>query len=1026
MLNLSLLGPVEIELNGEPVTKLRSSKTMALLAYLAVNPRPHTRHALANLLWGETSEEQAKNSLRVTLNNLNKLFPDYFKANRLTVAFDAKQPYQLDVDAFAVVTAELEGPWPNVETLARAVILYRGAFLAQLDVEDAPAFAEWRNAERQRLQQQASLVLNKLAEAQLTEQHYAAAVTTLQRLLDLDPVHEEGYRHLMVAQARQGNFADAVAAYESCQSALRTHLDAAPMPETTMLVERVRAAQVHQPPPLPTAREPLLGRKPELTQIANLLENPACRLLTIVGFGGMGKTRVAMQAAQAVVDAPIPLFLNGIVFVDLVGVAQVDALPIAIARGLDVPLAGKHAPAEEVVDYLRNKEVLLLLDNFEHLLDGADWLAQLLDQCADVKLLVTSREPLNLLAEWRLDLTGLDYTPTQTEGCAALDLAQESAIQLFAQDGQRVQPDFALTESTIPQVQRLCELVAGIPLALKLAAPWLLTMTLPEIIAQVQQDIDLLKTDRPEIPPRQRSMRAIYDYTWRMLEPIEQKTMALFAIFRGGFSEEAAIKVSGADPFVLANLLDQGFLQVEVASVTTRYVIHELTRQYAFEKLTPDARVRGETAHAHFYATMVAQAYQVYQTHQFVAAVQQVEDEIDNIYAAWYWLIRQLTADRTEDRTADLTSLIRQYVPMVAIYHEERSLFIPGLKRFEELLAAMECSGWQMATATKEQQIALAVSHYYGARLHQQLGNYAEVEQLNNTVLPVLEQFGLVYERALTLATLGRSSFRLGNYALARSQLQMSAQSLRRSGHELDLARVLSSLASIASNRGHYAQAEAIHTQVLEIYRRLNYTPGIVRTLGNLGGVYNRQERFADSRSLLEEARPLAKANNLRALYMFVTSNLGSAISGDGNYTLAESLYQESLALARELGDQRWMAANLNGLARNYIRAGNHSRVSAVTNEALEIASTIRSQPDTLSSISFFGRAWAYEGRIGEALRLLLFAAKHPATMEWDVRFNRELIQELEEELPKAFLHEATAWGETQNLRDVVTWIQAR
>ena len=793
------------------------------------------------------------------------------------------------------------------------------------------------------------------------------------------------------------------------------------MPETEALYERICAAYEHQPLPWPQPIDgPFVGRELELGQIANLLANPACRVLTIVGFGGMGKTRLAQQAVQAFSGAPLRPFLNGIAFVDLVGLAQADTLAIAIAHALGLTFSGDAEPSQELTNYLRNKEILLLLDNFEHLLDGADFLTDLLAQCPDIKLLITSREPLNLSAEWRLDLGGLDYAPDQEKPKMASH--EISAVQLFVNCVQQDQPDFELTAEHAFVVRQLCDLLAGIPLALKLAAPLLRSLTLPQIMVQVQQNIDLLASEQPNVPLRQRSMRAIYDYTWMHLDATEQSVLAHLSIFRGGFTEEAAATVAGATPFVLAMLLDRGLLQFQLSIKRSRYVFHELTRQYAAEKLTAQELAHGQAIHATFFADFAEQQYRAFHSHHFQVAVEEIALEFGNVDAMWQWLMAELP--RSSER--ELPGRIRQMVPMVAIYYEEQSLFLPGLRRFDALAKQMELAGWGNRVAPQEQQIVLAVTRYYWARLHQELGNYAEVERLTNAVLPVLERFGVIYERALTLTALGRASFRLGNYALARSQLQTAAQSLRHSGCELDLARALSSLASVASNQGHYAQAEAIHKEVLAIYRRLDYTSGIVRTLGNLGGVYNRQGRFQESRPLLEEARAIAGAKNLRARYMFVTSNLGSATSGEGNYTLAEKLYRESLALARELGDQRWIAANLNGLARNYIRMGNHNAAIPVAGEGLSMATAIHSQPDTLSSISFLGRAWAHEGRVEDALHLLLFAAEHPTTMEWDVRFNRGLIDELRQELPDTLYHQAENWCAEHGLYEVVRWIQAR
>ncbi len=326
---------------------------------------------------------------------------------------------------------------------------------------------------------------------------------------------------------------------------------------------------------LPTQPTSFIGRGPEVAKIIELLADPDCRLLTLVGTGGIGKTRLAIGAATKMVDA----FAYGVYFVPLQSIQSTDFLISAVADAIKLPLSGQQDPQIQLFNHLDNKEMLLVLDNFEQLLDkgGAQLLVNILKAGSSVKLLVTSREVLNLQEEWLYPIHGLpvpDNVQTQNPEIYG-------AVQLFVERARQVQRDFSLADES-EQVIRICQLVEGMPLAIELAASWTKVLSCANIAAEIQRNINFLSTSLRDVPERHRSMEAVCEQSWQLLPAEERRVFKRMSVFRGGFRREAAQAVAGASLSGLLRLVDKSLLRREASG---RYAIHELLRQYAEEQL---------------------------------------------------------------------------------------------------------------------------------------------------------------------------------------------------------------------------------------------------------------------------------------------------------------------------------------------------------------------------------------------------------------------------------------------------------
>jgi DNA-binding SARP family transcriptional activator len=595
-LQLFLLGKPRLQWDGQPLTGLVSAKAQALLFYLAVTGQPCSRSALAGLLWGDMPEETARANLRLTLSKLRKAIPDHLLVEWGSVAFDFTRPHRLDVSDFLAHTFKLTHS--SAEQARAAVNLYRGDFLDDFMVQDAVDFETWMLAERERLRRMALKAWQHLAALAVERGAYAEGIEAARQVLALEPWHEEAHQQLMTLLAANGQRGAALAQYEVCRRVLADELAVEPSAATVELYKQIARDTITPegaPPPvsvsprpsvtpaiphnLPTQLTPLIGRETERAQIADLLSNPECRLLTLLGPGGIGKTRLAL----AVAEAQLEMFPDGVAFVPLAGVAPaqpdeaVEALVAALANTLRYTFVAQQRPREVLLNYLADKEMMLILDNAETWKPAGRWLTDVLRRAPGVKLLVTSRERLGVMGEWLFDLRGLSFAPTLTEYASPA----YPAVQLFAECARRLRPAFDLSVESAA-VNRLCQLVEGSPLGIELAAQWTPVLSCAEIVTRLEHSLDVLSATSAQVGERHHSMRAVLDDSWRALTDEERRVFRHLSVFQGGFALAAAEQVAGAALPLLAGLADKSWLR---RAGEDRYHIHELLRQYGAEQL---------------------------------------------------------------------------------------------------------------------------------------------------------------------------------------------------------------------------------------------------------------------------------------------------------------------------------------------------------------------------------------------------------------------------------------------------------
>jgi predicted ATPase/DNA-binding SARP family transcriptional activator len=959
-LSLSLLGPFQATLDGEPIARFESDKVRALLAYLAVEADcPHRREALVGLLWPDWPEAAARRNLSHALANLrraiddNAAAPPFLLITPQTIQFNRAADYYLDVEAFSYQPSAVSGrpsanaPFPisnlqpptsdlqsltsnlqsPISALQSAVELYRGSFLEGFSLKDCPAFDDWVLLTRERLQRQALAALQQVATYCEQRGEVDLAVGYARREVELEPWREEAQRRLMRLLALSGQRSAALVQYAACRRILKEEMGVEPESETTALYERLQSEQDLHAHPLATAHNlpasliPLVGREAELAEIKDCLQDPACRLLSLVGPGGSGKTRLVLEVAARHLDQ----FAHGVFFVSLASLQSADAVAPTVAEALGLTLyssAGSD-PEQQLLDYLRRKNLLLILDNFEHLLagsdpgrrDGVDLVAHILRSAPQVKIMTTSRVRLNARDEQLLFVGGIDFPPANTrtdppadllsEGGreepkdVAQDVAKYSAVKLFVLSARRVHPGFAPTAGDLAHIARICCLVEGMPLAILLAASWMMMLTPAEIAAQMTaQSLDFLETGWRDVPVRQRSMRAVFDYSWSLLTGREREVFAALSVFRGGFFSQAAQPVAGASLRELLALVDRSLLQRTSAG---RYEMHELLRQYAAEKLAeaPDEDCAARDRHSVAYTAALQGWAADLRGFRQQAALEEMEAEIENARAAWDWAVKRGQVERLEQA---LDGLCR--------FYKRRGRYREGEGACQAAAARLQAEPSTRAGGKGIRIWAKALA--WQSNFSRILGRAEFACQLLQEALALLDNPALsgqnVWpEQAFILQQMGRLAFASDRQA-ARQLWEKSLALYRALGDQWGEANVLRRLGRAAESLGDCSEAKQLHEEGLAIRRSLGDRIGIVDSLIGLSIVAGKQGQFEEADRLAREGIELCREIGDRAESAYGLETLAALLVYQGKFAEAHPLLEESAAINDDLGRRTSLA----------------------------------------------------------------------------------------------------------------------
>ncbi|MBC8163961.1 MAG: tetratricopeptide repeat protein [Roseiflexaceae bacterium] len=825
MIDLRLLGPIEISVDGVAL-KVDSRKALALLGYLAVARRPAARTALLGLLWAEMPEDRGRANLSWTLNRLNALLPGFIQADRNSVRLANATPLAVDLHQFDLYAAS-----DDEQAQALALSLYGGPLLEGLYLTACPEFEYWLLVERERNEQRLLALIQRHADLLERRGALAEAADVLTRLLAIDPLQEQAHRQRMSLLARSGQRGAALAQFESCQRALAGELGVEPEQATVALVEAIRAGAVQRSgaplavpglieaasamayaaePALRPAPVPLLiGRQLDLDAITGLLTNPACRMVTVTGVGGVGKTTLALACAQRVAA----LFRDGVRVVALVALDGPTLLPAALADALGIDLHSHFDPRRAVLDALAGRELLLVLDNFEQLVEAADLLEELLATAPAVTLLLTSQERIRLREEWVYDLTGL----TVPLGESMAEVEASAAARLFVQQAQRLRASFTLNDSNCAAIARICTLVGGHPLAIELAAAWVRTLSCAEIARELAAGLDLLTSQVRNLPPRHRSVRAAFEQSWARLGQQERSALSMLAVFPGSFSLEAASAVmcGQQNEALMLALVDRSLLARLSGG---RYEMHGLVRSFAMEKLDAAAIDRVRASHWAFFQRLL-QAEQPRLRSADAAARVRVDDDLQNIRSGLLWALQQPAAVAVESA---LDSLL--------LFFDTSGAFRAGVELFTQCAALLadaapgsraECVAGRLMTCRG--LLLLWLARYDDARVA-----FARSQR-------IAQACGDAQQEALSTGGLAFTLRWLGQFAEAEQLARAALAQARALDDGWLTAMLLQYLALICRDQGQHSEAREAALECLARFGDYGYRRGMGFALTVLG-----------------------------------------------------------------------------------------------------------------------------------------------------------------------------------------------
>jgi predicted ATPase/DNA-binding SARP family transcriptional activator len=1018
LLQIYACGSLQILKDGQPVRGFPSRAAEALLVYLACQDRPIGRELLAELLWAERTPQQALTNLRTILAALRREVGEALLINPQALAFDRSAGHWIDALELErqlaglkdVVLSSASLQPADASRLRAAIDLYRGDFLEGYTLREGRGFMEWAALTRERLQRLVSEALERYVEHCLESGDYSTGGEYARRWLTADPYNEEALRQLMWLQARGCQRNAALVSYEQFCRRLADDLNVEPSAATQSVYRRLRRLTVPPPVVLPPDPTPFIGRVDEIITLHHLLSTPTTRLVTVFGPGGIGKTRLALAAARSLAASRPGQFLDGVYFVSL---SEADSLSLALAllaEALGLSFESGRLTQDQLIQSLRPKELLLVLDNFERLLSaptnqdeppaaaspapGVSFLVELLAQAPGLRLLVTSRARLNLYEETVFPLEGLELpdlsNPPSLVGLPmpGTPSSLPGALALFLQSARRLDPSFAPGGEQWQAALQLCRTLAGVPLAIELAAGWARQYPCTEIAARVQTSLDFLASTLHNLPERQRSLRAAFNYSWNLLQPAERQALRLLTVLRGDFNVAAAEAVlMDGEP---AQSIDQAEIRLQVLvdrallqPAQGRYAFHPLVRQYAAERAAEglpairEEQAAAQQRHAAHFLGWVAGL----ESGESPPGRAALRKELPNVLAAWEWASVEQRLD-----------LIQGALSTLGNFFNAQSWFQEGIETCQVVISTLPTG----APYTPAQASLLCDLLGRKARMHIMIGQLPAARRDLERALALLEALESPQRRSTVLGHSAITAYYAGDYVQATGLIQESLRISETLGDLEGQAFGHNFSGSCCKARGLYAEARQHFEQAIALHRQLDDELGVAMALNNLGNLAQATGDYTAAQDYYQQSSGLFAAHDHTHGAATMLANAGRLALRQGDLPAARRMFTESLSLKERINDQRGIATALVGLGEVDAAAGDLASAQAQLGRAVQLAHTAGDFKLALEGLAPLAGIWGQAGRPAHATRLVAFILDQEAA-------SQELRQQLVELL--------TRWG---------------
>ena len=690
---------------------------------------------------------------------------------------------------------------------------------------------------------------------------------------------------------------------------------------------------------------PFFGRHRELEEIGALLNDPSCRLISMLAPGGFGKSRLAMQVAADHIER----FPDGVYFISLGTVRTEEQLLFNIAEGMKLAFYGTGEPKEQLFDFLREKEMLLVLDNFEQIIAGSSFVQDVLKAAPRLRLLITSRQRLRISEEKVYEVKGLELPKELSDK----GLERYDAIQLFVMSAQRVKPDFDPSQAELIRAFGICRLLQGMPLGIELAAARVTNHSLSEIHRQIETNQEAMATGPTYIPERHRSLRAVFEYSWSLLKEPRQRLLMALSVFRSAFSSEAALHVARAKPADLEYLADQSLL-IEKEG---RYQFHEIVQYYSKEKLYDQGleRKAAEEDHARYFAEFVDKRLHLSSARSQKQMLDEIATVIEDIQSAWNWAL--------ENGRAEQVGLISDGLRM---FYEVRGFYRDGRTAFQKAAEHLSQKGvWPRDL--KLYARALFSAGYFAQKmaLDVEATRYFMQSLDASKLHPSMKT-----EMGYASLGLGLVAEDRGDFKIAQGHLNVALSFFEKSREKPGKAWAHGTLARMAIFTGNVKGSEALAHKGLELFTKLNDTRGVAWAQILLGDVALKQNRYVDAKSHYQKglAGYIEFGDRGGIAWSFV--NLGNISMTMGEYNGAHQLYREAQIIDRELGDRRGLAWTFYLLGKVAMARGDYDEAEKEFRESLTLYREVGDKQGTEWALGVLGDIACFNNDADGAERL--------------------------------------------------------
>ncbi|MFU8827465.1 MAG: AfsR/SARP family transcriptional regulator, partial [Brevefilum sp.] len=959
MLEIFTLGGLCIRLNGGVVKDIGLRKAEALLVYLAVNDRPIPRSALAAFLWPEHSQAKALTSLRAALAVLNRKFPEYLDITHESVQLVHGHLYYLDV-------RELEQKLAAGQ-IAGALECFKGEFLEGFHVLGSAPFEEWLINMQTRIRDALISALHDSLTIAINTRDVTFGLMLAHKLLVLDAYDEYAHQGCMLLHAINGDRAAALGHYQRCVDLFESELGVDPQEETQKLFEMISQTSIPVLPPpaghkhnLPITTTSFVGRRIELFQLHQKIKDPLCRLVTLVGPGGCGKTRLAIEVGRLSAGA----FRDGIYFVPMEEYHSETMIIPAIAQAMNFSfdtIATRLNPENQLLDFLHRRVVLLILDGFERLAASAAVLGRMIEKVPGLKILVTSRQSLNMQREWVYVLDGLLYAK---EGLQDLPLSEVEAVRLFIERSRQVKNAFLPSEEDTHTIVRICRMVEGLPLAIELAAAWVGVMSVNEIEQSLSDNLDILSTERDDVPLKHHSVRAVFESGWDLLTIEQKNLLCKLAIFESSFDHQAAI-IFG-DISQLSSLVRKSLMRCDQQG---RFSTHNLVRAFAYEKLAQDPLLHKDVReqYCRFYLNLLAESQMDMMGAKMDAVRLTLWKDLFHLQKAAQWAITEWDPERLR-RT--LTSILVLY----AVYG-----WFEGVDAFRQLGDLLVAALTRQNNPDPEYDAIVMVCRAFQAFLLTNLGQIEESEEISQSCLQPLQALGFMAEFSVCLHNLGVNATFRGEYDVGTDLLERAVLIGRESGFILWPSYLLW-LGHGYLLLGEYDAGLTSLQKCRELFLRNETLWGAAFAISKIGLAYDGMGDHIKALEYHQEALSVFERIGNIVGKGYSLSRMSMSACFTGNYHLAIRFGEEAYQLFEIVGHSWGMASTLPRLGFAHLGLGAVKEARGLFLQGMNLSQKLEMAPLHLYALAGLAMTMLQAGNQETAIDLLSFVTRHPKT----------------------------------------------